>query len=104
MAESDSRIPYPSEAARQRAITVRLVILAAALVGALIGLIKGKTGDVPGSENGVEMVVPEKGRDRGGEDKGGVRKNRKQKIEMEKSKETKEQKKQSITNLPEGQI
>ncbi len=73
-------------------------------VGALIGLIKGKTGDVQGSENGVEMVVPEKGRDGGGEDKGGVREKKKQKIEMEKSKETKEKKKQPITNLPKGQI
>ncbi|MBN1572688.1 MAG: serine/threonine-protein phosphatase [Deltaproteobacteria bacterium] len=73
-------------------------------VGAVIGLIKGKAGDIPGPKNGVEMVVPEKGRDREGMDKDDLKEKKKQKIEMEKGKETEEEKKQPITNLPEGQI
>ena len=38
MTERDPHNPYPSEAAGQRAKTVRLVILAAALAGVIFGL------------------------------------------------------------------
>ena len=39
MAERPPHNPYPSEAARQRAKTVRLVILLAALAGVVVGLL-----------------------------------------------------------------
>jgi len=39
MAECPEHNPYPSEAARQRAITVRLVILIAVLADAVLGLL-----------------------------------------------------------------
>ena len=38
MAERPPHNPYPSEAARQRAKTVRLVILLGALAGVVLGL------------------------------------------------------------------
>ena len=39
MTERDSHNPYPTEAHRQRAITVRLVVLAAALAGVVLSLL-----------------------------------------------------------------
>ena len=45
MAERPDHNPYPSEAARQRAITARLVIIIAVLTGVLTGLLmKGQLG------------------------------------------------------------